>query len=360
MFPTYVVVKYPFFEKKNEPLWSTEGVLPFCAFLFASSNGRSLLNLGMRLPIRNQILHVRQFARGRTTKKKLARQAMQDESSEAGAGEGEYAEQEYAEGGEGEYEYGEYDETYAYSTVRAIYDFTGDADDQLTFVAGTEFTLLEELEGGWWRGELEGKQGLFPADYVDYVTNDGEGEQVEGTHEGDGGGVEEEEDASKSVAEEKRERRRKAEEDLETMERQIEEEKMAKGELERELAQLRLVKSHTKQALDEMAVVRSDTQILALDLMKLLFELDEETESMAELEAARQTLQAELNNFNDYLSKEVKKGSLIEQFKPDILRKLTQLKLKLADDDMFTGIYEKKKNEFSITLKQLTDKTKGL
>ena len=50
-------------------------------------------------------------------------------------------------------------------TVKALADFNGSADE-LSFTAGTEITVLNEVVEGWWMGEIDGKKGLFPSSYV--------------------------------------------------------------------------------------------------------------------------------------------------------------------------------------------------
>jgi hypothetical protein len=50
-----------------------------------------------------------------------------------------------------------------------MYDFEAENPDELNFREGDVITLLEKIEADWWKGELNGVVGLFPAVYVERV-----------------------------------------------------------------------------------------------------------------------------------------------------------------------------------------------
>ncbi|KAI0045187.1 BAR-domain-containing protein [Auriscalpium vulgare] len=52
--------------------------------------------------------------------------------------------------------------------VRALHDFAG-AADELSFNAGDEIFVINEVLDGWWMGELDGRKGLFPTSYTEVI-----------------------------------------------------------------------------------------------------------------------------------------------------------------------------------------------
>lgn len=55
------------------------------------------------------------------------------------------------------------------SSVEAIYDYTKDRDDELTFTTGTKIYVLKKNDDGWYEGTYRGDTGLFPGNYVEKI-----------------------------------------------------------------------------------------------------------------------------------------------------------------------------------------------
>ncbi|KAF3818584.1 hypothetical protein GH733_012001 [Mirounga leonina] len=53
--------------------------------------------------------------------------------------------------------------------AKALYDFHGENEDELSFKAGDIITELESVDDDWMSGELMGKSGIFPKNYVQFL-----------------------------------------------------------------------------------------------------------------------------------------------------------------------------------------------
>ncbi|KAG5455023.1 Hematopoietic lineage cell-specific protein [Clonorchis sinensis] len=52
-------------------------------------------------------------------------------------------------------------------TVVALYDYTAEEADELTFSVGELITEVEKIDPGWWKGVCRDKVGIFPSNYVE-------------------------------------------------------------------------------------------------------------------------------------------------------------------------------------------------
>lgn len=50
--------------------------------------------------------------------------------------------------------------------MRGLYDFEGESSDELPFRRGETIRVLEKVSEEWSRGELHGRTGIFPTNYV--------------------------------------------------------------------------------------------------------------------------------------------------------------------------------------------------
>lgn len=53
--------------------------------------------------------------------------------------------------------------------VVAIYDYTRDKDDELTFIEGAIIYVIKKNDDGWFEGVCNGVTGLFPGNYVESI-----------------------------------------------------------------------------------------------------------------------------------------------------------------------------------------------
>lgn len=50
--------------------------------------------------------------------------------------------------------------------VKARFNFKQNNEDELSFNKGELIHVTRQEEGGWWEGQLNGKTGWFPSNYV--------------------------------------------------------------------------------------------------------------------------------------------------------------------------------------------------
>jgi len=64
-------------------------------------------------------------------------------------------------------------------TVKALYDYRAQRDDELSFCKHAIITNVVKLDGGWWRGDYGGKkQHWFPANFVEEMEAQDNTEEV--------------------------------------------------------------------------------------------------------------------------------------------------------------------------------------
>lgn len=51
----------------------------------------------------------------------------------------------------------------------ALYDYTANQSDELTIQPGDVINLIEKQDQDWWKGEINGQVGIFPATYVQEI-----------------------------------------------------------------------------------------------------------------------------------------------------------------------------------------------
>jgi len=52
---------------------------------------------------------------------------------------------------------------------RALYDFQAENPDELSFSTGQVIDIVSQENSDWWTGILNGREGIFPANYVELI-----------------------------------------------------------------------------------------------------------------------------------------------------------------------------------------------
>uniref|UniRef100_A0A8C2WYQ8 Intersectin-1 n=1 Tax=Cyclopterus lumpus TaxID=8103 RepID=A0A8C2WYQ8_CYCLU len=60
---------------------------------------------------------------------------------------------------------------FAVCQVIGMYDYVAQNDDELAFLKGQVITVVNKDDCDWWKGELGGREGLFPSNYVKLTTD---------------------------------------------------------------------------------------------------------------------------------------------------------------------------------------------
>lgn len=55
---------------------------------------------------------------------------------------------------------------FLFSEVLVLFDYDGQAEDELTIRKGDVILDVRKIEGGWWEGVLGSKRGHFPDNFV--------------------------------------------------------------------------------------------------------------------------------------------------------------------------------------------------
>ncbi len=56
-----------------------------------------------------------------------------------------------------------------HSMAKVTFDYDAENNDELSLKEGDMVKVLDQEEEGWWKGELNGKIGVFPSNFVELV-----------------------------------------------------------------------------------------------------------------------------------------------------------------------------------------------
>ena len=63
-------------------------------------------------------------------------------------------------------------------TARVTFSYNAEDEDELTLKVGDIIENIADWETGWWDGELNGKKGVFPNNFVEELTGCDSGEKL--------------------------------------------------------------------------------------------------------------------------------------------------------------------------------------
>jgi len=69
--------------------------------------------------------------------------------------------------------------------VVVLYEYSAQLPDELNLKVGDVVTKVERMEGGWWRGDLAGKRGMFPDNFVKVLPGSSSSTNLHQTVDGD-------------------------------------------------------------------------------------------------------------------------------------------------------------------------------
>ena len=56
--------------------------------------------------------------------------------------------------------------------VKVTFDYDASQEDELELKVGQIIELLEDDDDGWWKGKINGKQGMFPSNFVEVIKDE--------------------------------------------------------------------------------------------------------------------------------------------------------------------------------------------
>ncbi|XP_023212693.1 endophilin-A2-like [Centruroides sculpturatus] len=55
--------------------------------------------------------------------------------------------------------------------LKALYDFEGQSTEEISFKEGDILHFESKLSNDWWKGSINGQKGIFPACFVEVISN---------------------------------------------------------------------------------------------------------------------------------------------------------------------------------------------